>query len=369
MSLYNSKITYDQSVYFDKNKYETNKASQLNNSGSSNNGIAWTAESVDAAFASVGLTPLEHYNKYGAYEGINPSDLLYTDAYYEAKAKQLTSTLGKHFTADDVKVAFNQYGLDPISHYSLYGSNENVFPKTVFASYKTVYSSADAIPVAGDNRVDSLVTTTAWLYETGKNSWNWNDLASSQGNTLYYYFPDSVTTLQDNGFAISDISDFQPFNQNQQLGAEQSLAELSSITGITFAKTSEPNKANIYMYSSDGGDAWGGIAQASSVTYKLSASVNNNSSITSDLRYGTNSDHQLIEHELGHVLDMKHPFQGSVTLPTAQDNLNYTIMSYTTPSDSWYSIGTSTYGPYDIAALQYMYGTDGLGGNQGFVHV
>ena len=40
----------------------------------------------------------------------------------------------------------------------------------------------------------------------------------------------------------------------------------------------------------------------------------------------------------------------------------------TTPNDSWYSIGTSTYGPYDIAALQYMFGTDGLGGNQGFVH-
>jgi len=368
MALYPSKLIFDQSVYFDPQKYETYKANQLNSLGPTSNGVAWTAESVDAAFVSAGLTPIEHYNKYGSYEGINPSDLFSTDAYYEAKAQQLTRTQGKAFTSDDVKVAFQQQGLDPVSHYSLYGSEEYIFPKTAFASYKTVYTNADSIPAAGDNRVDSLVTTTAWLYETGKSSWNWNDLASSQGNTLYYFFPVSISTLHDNGFATSDISGFQPFNQNQQLGAEQSLKELSSITGITFAKTSEPNKANIYMYSSDGGEAWGGIAQASALPYKLSASVNNNASITSDLRYGTNSDHQLIEHELGHVLDMKHPFQGSVTLPTAQDNLNYTIMSYTTPSDSWYSIGTSTYGPYDIAALQYMYGMDGLGGNQGFVH-
>ncbi|EHJ48785.1 peptidase metallopeptidase [Solidesulfovibrio carbinoliphilus subsp. oakridgensis] len=363
---YASLLEYDQSVYFNASQYETNKAS-YNNAHAVNGITNWTASSVDAVFQSVGLTPLQHYEKYGAFEDVNPSDLFDTSSYYSSKASQLTATTGSTWTSTQVESVFQQSDIDPITHYALYGASEDVFPTTNFASLKVTYTNADAIAASNDNRVDSLVTTTAWLFEQ-PTSWNWNDLASTQSNTLYYMFPTSADTVQSQGFSAANLSQFAGFNQNQKAGAVEALTELSKITGITFVETTDANLANIYMFGSDIGNDVAGLADAGTQRYKITVAVNSTYSTTADLRSGT-GDHELIEHELGHALDMKHPFQGSVQLPTAQDNNNYTVMSYTAPSDTWYSVSSSIYGPYDIAALQYMYGTDGLGGNQGFVKV
>jgi len=363
---YSSLLDYDQSVYFNASQYEANKAA-YNNEHAVNGITNWTASSVDAVFRSVGLTPLQHYEKYGAFENVNPSDLFNTSSYYSSKATQLSETTGSAWTSTQVESVFQQSGIDPISHYALYGVFEDVFPTTTFASDKVTYTSADHIAASNDNRVDSLVTTTAWLFEQ-PTSWNWNDLASTQNNTLYYMFPTSATTVESQGFSATNLSQFTGFNQNQKTGTQEALTELSKITGISFVETTDASLANIYMFGSDIGKDLAGLADAGSQQYKITVAVNSTSSTTTDLRAGS-GDHELIEHELGHALDMKHPFQGSVQLPKDQDTSNYTVMSYTTPSETWYSASSSVYGPYDIAALQYMYGTDGLGGNQGFVKV
>lgn len=57
-------------------------------------------------------------------------------------------------------------------------------------------------------------------------------------------------------------------------------------------------------------------------------------------------------HEMGHSLGLKHPFDPGttgVTLPTSEDNKTYSVMSYTGGD-------VSTIGPYDITAIQYLYG-------------
>lgn len=64
---------------------------------------------------------------------------------------------------------------------------------------------------------------------------------------------------------------------------------------------------------------------------------------------------ELALHELGHALGLKHPFDPGLTgttLPTDEDRRSLTLMSYTTdrPSD--------VLGPYDVAAIQYLYGPD-----------
>lgn len=56
-------------------------------------------------------------------------------------------------------------------------------------------------------------------------------------------------------------------------------------------------------------------------------------------------------HELGHALGLKHPHQGTPTLPTADDSTRNTVMSYTTITPS-----PSQWQPYDRVVLPWLYG-------------
>jgi serralysin len=82
---------------------------------------------------------------------------------------------------------------------------------------------------------------------------------------------------------------------------------------------------------------------------------------------------QVMLHELGHALGLKHPFENGATLPAEYDNLRYTVMSYTAQADSnlhevevtaggpqmvTYFAGPVTPMVFDLAAIQQRYGAD-----------
>ncbi len=71
------------------------------------------------------------------------------------------------------------------------------------------------------------------------------------------------------------------------------------------------------------------------------------------------SGYEVLLHEIGHAMGLQHPFDGPIVLPEAEDNTNYTVMSY-----SHYGY-KSTFQAYDLLALQWIYGTDGLQGSYG----
>lgn len=63
-----------------------------------------------------------------------------------------------------------------------------------------------------------------------------------------------------------------------------------------------------------------------------------------------------ILHELGHALALKHPFDTSgKTLPLDQDNNTFTVMTYN-DSESYNGSLAVSLMPYDIQALQHLYG-------------
>ena len=80
-------------------------------------------------------------------------------------------------------------------------------------------------------------------------------------------------------------------------------------------------------------------------------------------------------HEVGHALGLQHPFDdgsGEVVLPTADDNLYNSVMSYTSVlNNNRVKVDTTTGGistndrvyastpmPYDILAVEHMYGVN-----------
>lgn len=62
----------------------------------------------------------------------------------------------------------------------------------------------------------------------------------------------------------------------------------------------------------------------------------------------------LVRHEIGHALGLKHPFEHGVVVPDEYDNNGYSVMSYTTDPEGR-GVG-ETYEILDIMALQYLWG-------------
>lgn len=70
--------------------------------------------------------------------------------------------------------------------------------------------------------------------------------------------------------------------------------------------------------------------------------------------------YEVLLHEIGHALGLAHPFDSSRPLPSSQDNTNNTVISYTRAGPY-----KTTFQAFDLLALDWIYGRDGLGGTWG----
>jgi len=197
--------------------------------------------------------------------------------------------------------------------------------------------------------------------------WNWLTPART---TIFYTF--SLAAVNPNQ-AESIAGGTTAFNATQQAAVVAALALLTDITGITFALTGDAAQADLHFCAADiietpsvGLCSWNtsySISGNNIVSYRADAWIYldnvNHSGTTAAPSVGT-AGFEVLLHELGHAMGLKHPFSGSVVLPSGQDNTSNTIMSYTDVGGPY-----SNYSPYDIAALRYLYGNDGLGGTLG----
>lgn len=220
----------------------------------------------------------------------------------------------------------------------------------------TTVSDITTPPASGLAHVDALL-------DVGP-GWNW---LTPTRDTLYYTFslaPDSPSKISGAPSA---------FNAAQRSAAISALAVLSEITGIMFIATGEDSVADIHFATGDIIDASiAGFCQTSWRYSQLDGMITNYSAdahvYLDNANFATinnsptvaNGGVEILLHELGHAMGLKHPFQGDVKLPAAQENTAYTLMSYTHIGGPY-----ATYSPFDIAALRWLYGGDGLGGALG----
>jgi hypothetical protein len=65
------------------------------------------------------------------------------------------------------------------------------------------------------------------------------------------------------------------------------------------------------------------------VGYGYYPTVSDGSGVSSDVLLILPSKWDTIDHELGHGLGLKHPFEKDPVMPSEDDNTNHTVMSYT----------------------------------------
>lgn len=201
---------------------------------------------------------------------------------------------------------------------------------------------------------------------------DWNYLTGGVDNTILYTFSVASGNEVRSGGAVTES---QSFSISQQLHARSAMEYISQLTGIVFRETSDGASAHVHLANIDivgantvGQCSWQVSYSSNSVTGEL-ASYKANAYVYMDnaewagrnanLAPGTRGYETLL-HELGHMLGLKHPHEEDIQLSPEQDNTSQTLMSYEHAGGPYALFNT-----LDVAALDWLYGRDGLKGALG----
>jgi hypothetical protein len=221
-------------------------------------------------------------------------------------------------------------------------------------------SDLQNIVYSGNPQADSLLDSPP--------PWNlWPD----GRKVIYYTFDASAGSVaaSDAGRAIT------AFNASQQQATRQILQYVATVTGIPFSEVSGSSQADWHFVATNiPGASTAGLASTfynysyngSQVLTRLNAETvvyldNVEHAGINNQPTAGGAGYEVLLHEVGHALGLAHPFESPKPLPAAQDNTNNTVMSYTHAGPY-----KTTFQAYDLLALDWIYGRDGLGGTWGF---
>ena len=137
--------------YFDRDFYMAAKLAQMQASDPE-----YTMDQLEAALKDAGLTAYEHYNTYGANEGLNPSQSFDEAKYMAAKLAEMQKA-DPEYTMAQLEAAFAEAGLSPLEHYLTYGKDEGLTPAPVTKDW-ALTTDVDKIAGAAD---DDVITGVA----------------------------------------------------------------------------------------------------------------------------------------------------------------------------------------------------------------
>ena len=237
--------------------------------------------------------------------------------------------------------------------------------------------SATTPHTSGNYWIDSLLNTP----ETSTIPGITLDYLSVSRTYVTFTF-DSMPVLESSLQTLGDDTkgDIEFFNDRQKANTLIAINYISELTGIEFREVSESD-ADLHFFIADAdfegasGDdvAWASGRYPYRHVNNVITEFEGDSWIifdpdwlagqpksSAELDVGTDG-YQYLLHELGHILRLDHPHEGTILSP-ALDSTENTIMSY---NSTWGTSPKTEFSPYDVAALTYIYGNDGLAGEYG----
>jgi Ca2+-binding RTX toxin-like protein len=176
-------------------------------------------------------------------------------------------------------------------------------------------------------------------------------------HTIGYAFAQTPPSF----FSADDKNGFKPFNATQITYTKAVLAYIETVLNVHFVETTDTEGDGTIVFANNKQEdsaGWGYARQPAGAGSRVLVA-------TSPLALSPALDNgyefmRVVTHEIGHALGLKHPFAADDSLghpdlgpflPKADDNVLYSIMSYTGIERN-----PGTFSPLDIAALQYVYG-------------
>lgn len=191
----------------------------------------------------------------------------------------------------------------------------------------------------GDIRIDALL-------ETAQASLALRHTPGTSAEVTYSFLAGPAVSYQ--------VYDFQPFSQDQQASVRALLAEVSSQIGVSFREVDQGGILQYGSYSGRAGIPSSIVSKAESITNGAGSVVWLNTEFAELQNLNSGYGRQIVLHETGHALGLKHPgqysqFDSGPYLPAELATAAHTIMAYNGGN-------TEHFGDYDLLALQYLYG-------------
>ena len=183
-----------------------------------------------------------------------------------------------------------------------------------------------------------------------------DEMLSINDNTILFVFPTEKPV-----YIPIEILGWMPANEKMQIASRQIFNSTEQVLNIKFEEANNVYGLNVVVVSQSIQSGTAGFSYFPNTYYELGSDVflsrtySNPHFLSNGL---TNYDYEILLHEIGHALGLKHPFEGDgsndAVLTVTEDNTTHTGMSYDDYSFSF----DGTFRALDWMALTKLYGVN-----------